>query len=76
MMTEEGAETIIMMTERGKMTSEEELEWDPAVVMRIMKAAETTLRDERRQVADTLHHLMEENAEWVFICIKATCIYL
>ena len=76
MMTEEGMETIITMTQSGKMTSEEELEGDLAVATRFMKAAETSLREESRLVADTLHHLMEENAECVFIFIKATCIHL
>ena len=77
LITRTGGERSIMMTEEGKLTlREKKLEGDPAVAMRIMKTAETSLRVESRQVADTLHHLMEENAKCVFIFIKATCIRL
>ena len=64
-MTGEGVEIIITRTGGGKMTSvtETRTEEDPAVIGRTGEEAETTLREESHQVADTLPHPMVEDTD-------------
>ena len=63
-MTGEGVGTIIMRTGEGQMTSGvTRTEEDPAVTGRTGEGAETTLREESHQAADTRPHPMVEDTD-------------
>lgn len=78
MRTEEGEETLITRIGGGKMNSESETrtEEDPAVIGRTGEEAETTMKEESHQVADTLPHPMVEDTDdhglW---CCSTICLF-